>query len=82
MSPPLPDPVSFDTASLPASYQLATDNDGHWYVIPCRCRGDWQAWRALPGDDERAWEPPGFAQALNGSPECVSFPAYTVAPAG
>lgn len=54
-------------------YFLDQDNDCHWYVVPAASRAEWEAWRAIPSDDERAWEPPAFAMPLGGSPTLVTF---------
>ena len=52
---------------------LSTDNDSHWYLVPVVRKADWDAWRDIPEDDERAWDPPDFAKRLNGAPSLVTF---------
>lgn len=42
------------------------DNDCHWYLIPVAIRAEWDAWRELPSDDERAWTPPAGARDMDG----------------
>lgn len=56
-------------------YFLASDNDGHWYLVEAEKRVEWDAWCALASDDERAWEAPEFAARIVGSPENVTFEA-------
>lgn len=52
---------------------LATDNDSHWYLVPVAKAAEWEAWLALPEDDERAWDAPDFAKPLGGAPGLVTF---------
>jgi hypothetical protein len=52
---------------------LAQDGDCHWYVVPAARREEWEAWREIPSEDERAWEVPSFARELGGSPSMVTF---------
>lgn len=54
-------------------YYLSTDNDSHWYVVPLARKDEWDAWRAIPEDDERAWDPPEFAIPVGGAPCLVTF---------
>lgn len=52
---------------------LAQDDDCHWYVVPSDRQAEWDAWRAIPTDDERSWTPPDFARQVGGSPTLVTF---------
>lgn len=52
---------------------LATDNSGHWYIVPASKRRAWEKWADLDEDDERSWESPKFAQAVGGSYTLVTF---------
>lgn len=54
---------------------LSTDNDSHWYFVPVDKAAEWEAWAAIPEDDERAWEAPEFATPLGGAPCLVTFAA-------
>ena len=54
-------------------YFLDTDSSAHWYVIPWDRREEWELWAQLEDDDERAWTPPEWAKAVNGSPSGVVF---------
>lgn len=54
-------------------YYLDTDNDSHWYLIPVQHREEWNEWLEIDSDDERAWTPPAFAEALGGSPTGITF---------
>lgn len=54
-------------------YFLATDNSGHWYVVPVARADEWRAWANLAEDDERADDAPDFAEPVNGSPGRVTF---------
>jgi hypothetical protein len=54
-------------------YFLASDDDGHWYVIDAARRDEWDDWREIDSEDERAWTPPPFAKSLGCSPSCVTF---------
>ena len=54
-------------------YYLSTDQSSHWYIVPVERRAEWEAWRDLSEDDERAWEAPEFAKRINGSPSFVTF---------
>ncbi len=49
------------------------DNDSHWYLVPADRRAEWDAWRAIPDGDERGWEPPEFAERMDGGPEFYTF---------
>lgn len=60
-------------AALGARYFLSQDNDCHWFVIPVARQREWDLWREIDSDDERAWTPPDFAQAIGGSPSTVTF---------
>ena len=62
-------------ASRTGPFILVTDNDGHRYVIPKSQQADWDRWLRIPSDDERAWEPPAYADSVGG---LVSFPSYTI----
>lgn len=59
-------------------FYLVSDDDGHWYVIPSSKEGAWREWRDIPSDDERAWEPPEFAEYINGPPSNVKFTGYRI----
>lgn len=52
---------------------LATDNDGHWYIVPDERRSEWSAWRDLDPENEDSWDAPEWARRLGGSPELVTF---------
>lgn len=52
---------------------LAQDNDAHWYVVPVARRGEWEAWCAIPDEDERAWDAPEWARRVGGAPGLVTF---------
>jgi hypothetical protein len=54
-------------------YFLASDDDGHWYVVAEEHRREWEEWRDIDSDDERAWTPPPFARSLGCSPTRVTF---------
>ena len=54
-------------------YRMEQDNDSHWYVIPVARQPEWNAWLEIDSDDERAWEPPEFAQQVGGSYCLVTF---------
>lgn len=56
-------------------YFLTQDDDGHHFVVPVARRDEWEAWRDIPPDDERAWEPPIFARPVGGAPDMVTFAA-------
>lgn len=60
-------------------YFLSQDNDSHWFVIPVARQQEWDAWREIDSDDERAWTPPSFARAIGGSPSLVTFCAPEIA---
>lgn len=64
-------------ADAQASY-LTQDNDSHWYVVPVARREEWDAWRNLDSDDERAWTPPSFAVEVGGSPSQVEFSSWSI----
>lgn len=59
-------------------YFLARDSSCHWYVVEVAHRAEWEAWVDLPGDDERSWVEPAFAEPVNGSPSRVTFEAPVV----
>ena len=54
-------------------YFLASDNDGHWYVIAEEHRREWEEWLEIDSDNEQAWTPPPYARSLGCSPTCVTF---------
>jgi hypothetical protein len=56
---------------------LASDDDGHWFVVPEAKRKEWDAFRAIPADDERSWEAPDFATPIDG-PHRLVFGAYEI----
>lgn len=56
-------------------YCLVQDNDSHWYVIPAAHRDDWSLWLGIDSRDERSWDPPEFAQSIDG-PHSVEFFGY------
>lgn len=49
------------------------DNDSHWYIVPVDHRAEWDLWRAIPAEDERAWVEPDFAKMMDGGPEHYTF---------
>jgi hypothetical protein len=53
-------------------YFLSQDGDCHWYLVPAENRDEWYQWKELPSDDERSWEPPAYAKAVDG-PELMEF---------
>jgi hypothetical protein len=59
-------------------YILVEDNDGHWYVIPKARESDFNAWAAIPGEDERSWTPPKYADRTCGAPSLVEFASYLI----
>lgn len=66
-----------NTAAAVEAYFLTQDNDCHWYVVPVARKAEWNAWREIPSDDERAWEAPDFADRIGGSPGMVHFTGYS-----
>lgn len=52
---------------------LGSDDDGHWFLIPADMRDTWMEWRDLDSEDERSWDVPKGAIALNGHPTWVEF---------
>lgn len=67
-----------ETPSDPHAFYLTTDGDSHWYVVPVARRNEWNAWREIGSDDERAWTPPSFAVAVGGSPSSVEFASWSI----
>jgi hypothetical protein len=58
----------------PGPYQLANDDNGHWYVIPAARESHWDGW---VGGPEWAYGPvPMYAEAVDGSPTRVQFSEY------
>lgn len=51
---------------------LAQDDDCHWYLVPVDKREEWSEWREIPSDDERSWDVPDFATAIDG-PHLLTF---------
>lgn len=47
-------------------YMEVTDNSSHHYVIPYDKREEWEAFCAIPEDDESSWEVPAFAERIDG----------------
>ena len=56
---------------------LSQDGSCHWYLVPVDKRKEWEAWTAIDEDDERAWTPPDYAEAIGGSPSRVEFESPT-----
>ena len=54
-------------------FYLDTDNDSHWFLIPCECREEWTAFLDRDPDTEAAWNPPDWAVMIGGSPTLVTF---------
>ena len=54
-------------------YFMSTDGSGHWYLVPVRKATAWSKWAGVDEDNPKAWEVPGYAQALKGGPENVTF---------
>lgn len=54
---------------------LDQDNSSHWYVVDAAYRTEWEAWTNLSEDDEASWEPPAFAERLDGGPNRIEFTA-------
>lgn len=59
------DELTFLRAVLAARYFLDCDDDAHYYLVPENKRDEWNAWRAIPSDDERSWDVPDFARRIN-----------------
>jgi len=57
----------------PPRYFFAQDSSSHWYLVDADRRAEWDAWADLPEEDENAWEPPDFAQRLDGHPSQITF---------
>lgn len=51
-------------------FMLATDNDGHWYIIPYDKR---KVWESVVRAAEDGMEPPGWVTRLNGGPGGIWF---------
>ena len=45
---------------------LGQDSSSHWYLVPAAKRAEWETWCMIPDDDERGWEPPEWAQRIDG----------------
>jgi len=54
-------------------YFLDRDESCHWYIVPEPRRADWEAFLALPAEDERSWEVPEWVTPLQGSPSRLTF---------
>ncbi|MDB4491640.1 hypothetical protein N9260_01320 [bacterium] len=52
---------------------LASDGDGHWFIVPSDKADEWEEWSNLSDDDERKRDAPSFAQPLGGCPAKVTF---------
>ena len=57
---------------------MDTDGDSHWYVIPEDKRAEWDAFCAIPSDDERSWDVPEWATRVGGSPTLVTFTDFEI----
>jgi hypothetical protein len=57
-------------------YQLVSDNDEHWYVIPTEHDREWADFLDIDSDDERSWTVPEWACPVGGSPSLVIFDSY------
>lgn len=53
-------------------FMFVSDQDGHEFIIPADKKAEWEEWADLDPDDELAWEPPVFAQSIDGH-EFYSF---------
>lgn len=53
-------------------YFLSQDDDCHWYLVPVDHVIAWKAWCEIPGYDERSWDVPIFATAIDG-PHRLTF---------
>lgn len=47
-------------------YKIAEDNSCHYYLIPANKQKEWDEWLNIPEDDERSWDAPNFAVAIDG----------------
>ncbi len=55
------------------AYFLAQDQSSHWYVVMECKRAEWDVWCEIDEDDEAAWDVPGYANRIGGSPSSVVF---------
>lgn len=49
-------------------YMAVKDNDSHRYEIPRSKKEEWDAFCAIPEDDERSWGVPEWAVRIDGLP--------------
>lgn len=54
-------------------YFVDQDHDCHWYIVPSHREDEWNAWLAIPSDDERSWDVPEWATEVGGAPNRVTF---------
>lgn len=52
-------------------YCLASDDDGHWYVIPAEKRDEWENWVQMPESTD--YEAPSYAIPVDGHPTWITF---------
>lgn len=62
-------------ASDVGPYRLASDDDGHWYVIPVLLEGAFEAW--VDAADPYVESPP-WAKPVGGCPTLVQFNTYEI----
>lgn len=54
-------------------YTLEQDNDGHWYIVPCRLIHEFQDWLTMIEETEEDYGYPEGVTSVGGSPSLVSF---------
>lgn len=52
-------------------YFIGYDQSSHQYLVPLRCKEEWDEWTELDEDDERGWEAPDYAIEFEG--ELLTF---------
>ena len=62
-----------DSSMYDERYTLEQDDDGHWYIVPCRLIHEFQDWLAMVGETEEDYGYPEGVIPVDGSPNSVSF---------
>lgn len=57
-------------------FYLASDDDGHWYVVPAEKRTEWEGW--IYSDAYMNGDVPEWAKAVNKSPGWVTFENWEI----
>lgn len=61
-------------SKLKKRYFLASDDDGHWFIVPVERRSDFDDWVSQDWSSELAnFQTPTYVEEVGGDPSFVTF---------